>query len=673
MSRPAKILLWSGLGAFAILALGLVLLTTFDWNRLKPWINMRVSEATGRPFAIHGNLSLSWDAPQAAQDGWRGWLPWPRLNAQNVNLGNPDWASTAPNMAEVRQLNFSIRPLPLINKRIVIPSLELDTPQLTLERDKDGRTNWTFPKKENASTWQLELQQLILNNGWVHLVDEIKRADVRANIETLDSAGAGEYRIGWKLNGTFNGEKVSGGGKAGAILSLQTESGQYPLQAYVRIGKTEIDAKGTLTQPRNLAALDLRLKLSGASMAQLYPIIGVVLPETRPFVTEGRLIGKLDALGGNWTYEKFTGKMGASDLAGTLHYRAREPRPLLEGSASSNFLNFRDLAPLIGADSNQSKAKRGDKNVQPANKVLPVAPFRTERWTKIDANVRFTGRRIVRDEHLPIDNLATRFDLNNGVLALAPLKFGMAGGTLDANLRLNGRSKPVAAELKLSARHLKLNQLFPKAESMRASLGEVNGDASLSATGNSIAELLGSSNGELKALVNQGTVSKLLLEEMGLNLGSVVLTKLFGDRQVKLECAAVDFTVAEGVMKTRIFVIDTEDATIYVNGDIDLAREQLALDIRPQSKGLRLLSLRSPLYVSGPFKKPKVGVDKRVLALKAGSAVTLGALAPVATALLPLVNLGPGENSECATLLTQVGKPAEAPPPGKKAVNADGK
>jgi uncharacterized protein involved in outer membrane biogenesis len=60
MSRNVKILIWAGVGFFAVLALCVLLLMTFDWNRAKPWLNSRVTEATGRPFAINGDLSLTW-------------------------------------------------------------------------------------------------------------------------------------------------------------------------------------------------------------------------------------------------------------------------------------------------------------------------------------------------------------------------------------------------------------------------------------------------------------------------------------------------------------------------------------------------------------------------------------------------------------------------------------
>ena len=230
----------------------------------------------------------------------------------------------------------------------------------------------------------------------------------------------------------------------------------------------------------------------------------------------------------------------------------------------------------------------------------------------------------------------------------------------------------IKATMKVTARHLKLKQLFPTLQPLQASTGEINGDASLSAVGNSVASLLGASNGEIKTLINQGTLSKLLLEEMGLNIGSVILTSLVGDKQVKLNCMATDFGVTNGLMQTRSFIIDTDDAIVDVSGNINLTQEQLDLTINPNSKGLRVLSLRAPLYVLGSFKQPSVSVDKGVLAMKAGGAIALAALAPVALApaaallaLIPLINTGPGENSECAKLLAEARVKPVAPPPGR--------
>jgi uncharacterized protein involved in outer membrane biogenesis len=65
---------------------------------------------------------------------------------------------------------------------------------------------------------------------------------------------------------------------------------------------------------------------------------------------------------------------------------------------STHQLVFADLGPLIGGDSNASKKARGVEAVQPGGKVLPVEEFRTERWKAIDADVRYTAERIIREK-----------------------------------------------------------------------------------------------------------------------------------------------------------------------------------------------------------------------------------------------------------------------------------
>ena len=66
------------------------------------------------------------------------------------------------------------------------------------------------------------------------------------------------------------------------VLSLQNQTTPYPIEASARIGSTSIAVKGLLTRPTELAALDMQLKLSGVSLAQLYRVTGIVLPEETP-------------------------------------------------------------------------------------------------------------------------------------------------------------------------------------------------------------------------------------------------------------------------------------------------------------------------------------------------------------------------------------------------------
>jgi uncharacterized protein involved in outer membrane biogenesis len=657
-----------------IAAVTLVVLLNFNWNLARPWLNAHTSEALGRPFAIAGDLSLTWEKQTSIDhnQSWRGSIPWPHLVAQNIHISNPPDMAPASNttataeMVSIKQIAFSLNPFALLKKDIEIPVLSFDSPVINLLRNADGKNNWTFRNNDQPSPWQLRLQRVVFSKGSVHLVDAIRHADVTADIDTLGADPT--YGVVWQLHGQLAGDAVSGTGRAGAVLSLQQQTAPYPILARLHIGKTVIAVKGTLTKPSDLAALDMQLSVSGVSMSHLYAISGIYLPETPPFATEGHLTGTLGPHGSRWIFDNFSGKVGASDIGGRLDYQSRLPRPLLSGVVVSHMLHFSDLAPLIGADSNASKVRRGAATIQPANKVLPVEPFKTERWSSIDADIKFSAEKIIRNKELPINKLMTNVHLQDGVLSLLPLNFGMAGGNVSSDITLDGGRKSgknaIKATMKVTARHLQLKQLFPAFQPLQASIGEINGDASMSAVGNSIASLLGASNGELKLLINQGTVSKLLLEEMGLNIGNVILTSLAGDKPVKLNCMATDLWVTNGLMQTRSFIIDTDDAIIVVSGNINLAQEKLNLTIKTNSKGLRVLSLRAPIYVRGSFKQPHVRVDKGVMAMKAGSAIALIVLAPVA-ALIPLINTGPGKDSECAKLLAVARINPVSPPPGK--------
>ena len=669
LPRIAKVLLGIVAALVAIIAIALVVLLNYDWNKARPWLNAKASDAMGRPFAIRGDLSLKWEKPDAVTGrsaSWRDHIPWPHLIARDVHVSNPPYMP-ARDTASVSQLSFSLNPFALLHKTISVPLLQFQAPSIDLIRKADGSNNWTFHHDQKKSPWTLDLERVVFAKGVVRYEDEIQKIKVKADVDTVQNDP--KYGIAWTLGGSYNGAPVKGGGKAGAVLSLKNQSEPFPVQAEFHSGLTSVEAEGTVARPNESIAIDLRLKLAGASMARLYNFIGVLLPETPAFSTSGRLIGTVDKNSSRWTYEQFKGKVGGSDIAGKLTFQSSEPRGILTGEVNSHLLRLADLGPIVGADSNASKAARGVEAVQPSGKVLPVETFRTDRWKKVDADVKFTADQIVRDKQLPISKVNTHIVMKAGVLTMNPLNFNIAGGTMVSNIRLDGSGADgvngIKATAKVTARHLQIKQLFPTIDKMQATVGQIDGDAQLSAVGNSVSTLLAHSNGELKTLINQGTVSKLLLEEMGLNVGNIVLTKLFGDKDVKLNCMATDFAVTNGLMQTRVFLVDTDEATIRAGGTINLADEQLNLTLDPQTKSFRIFSLRAPLHVDGPFSKPRVGVDKGVVALKAGGAAALALAAPVA-ALLPLINTGPGQDSPCGQLLANARVKPVAPPPGKQ-------
>jgi len=682
MSRTRKILSWV-FGIFLLLVVVIVvLIATFDWNRLKPTINQKVSAELNRPFAIRGDLGVAW-VRNREEPGWRSWVPWPQVHADDVMLGNPPSIPDVT-MVHLQRVEATIAPLALLHQQIYLPWIKMQKPDARLVQTADKKNNWTFDlaSSQNSdanaapSAWSFRLDNILFDQGQVRYRDAVNKADVTVTINPLgkpvpyaqvaggddQQKGAGDFVFGWQANGTYNNQKLDGDGKIGGMLSLRSKTTPFPLQVDVRNGTTRVRIDGTLQDPLNLGGLDVRLRFAGDTLANLYGLTGVLLPDTPPYETDGHLIARFnEAKGPLFRYEKFNGHIGDSDIHGSLTYRQGKPRPTLTGELTSNQLRMEDLGPLIGVNSGkgsektqQAKAQRGEASSQPADRVLPHDKFDTKSWDVMDADVKFSGKRIEHSSKLPLSDLYTHLQLKNGDLLLDPLRFGMAGGSINSTIHLEGDRSPMRGRADLHARKLRLRQLFPDVTAMQNSLGQLNGDASLSGTGNSVADLLGTSNGELKLLMNDGLISRSLMEIAGLNVGNYVVGKLFGDDEVRINCAATDMNIRQGLATPKLFLLDTENAVINVSGNVNFANERMDLSINPESKGIRIITLRSPLYVRGTFKNPDAGVKAGPLIARGAAAVALGAVVAPAAALIALISPSDTDDNQCSNVLQQM-------------------
>ncbi|HFZ1735886.1 TPA: AsmA family protein [Pluralibacter gergoviae] len=662
-----------------LIVVAIIFIATFDWNRLKPTINQKVSAELNRPFAIRGDLGVVWER-QPSERGWRSWVPWPHVHADDVILGNPPDIPQVT-MVHLPRVEATLAPLSLLSKTVYLPWIKLVQPDARIIRLSEKTNNWTFnlasdkegDKDKQPSAWSFRLDNILFDRGRIAIDDKVTRADIEILVDPLGKplpfsevtgdAGkgdkkAGDYVFGLKASGRYNGEPLTGSGKIGGMLALKSEGTPFPVQADFRSGNTRVAFSGTVNDPMKMGGVDLRLKFSGDSLGNLYDLTGVLLPDSPPFETDGRLVAKIDADKGSvFDYRDFNGRIGDSDIHGSLKYATGKPRPKLSGDLVSKQLRLADLGPLIGVDSGKgTKSAEVKKDVQPADKVLPYDRFETDKWDVMDADVRFKGNRIEHGTTLPLNNLSTHVILENGDLRLQPIKFGMASGTIDADIHLAGNRKPMRGEADIQARRLRLKELMPKAEMMQKTIGELNGDAKLQGTGNSVAALLGSSNGSLKLLMNDGVVSRNLMEILGLNVGNFIVGQIFGDDEVRVNCAAANLDIRSGVVTPRIFAFDTQNALVNVTGNLRFASEQMDLTIDPESKGLRVITLRSPLYVRGTFKHPDYGVKPGPLIVRGAVAAALATLVTPAAALLALIPPSEGDNNQCHAILSQLKK-----------------
>ena len=594
-------------------------------------VERMVSAKLDREVQVEG-ISLRW--------GWPPGLVFARLR-----IANPPWAKT-PNLVDAEGLYARVQVLPLFKGMLVIPYLGARRANAGLEMDGE-RATWRFGK-ESSEPSRLVLMRVYLDDGHIAYIDAGDKTDLAVKVNGSLGEG-GELRA--EASGKFRGEPT----KALALileLSAQHES-PVRFEGEATVGKTKASADGVVATDGT--SLDFNLVLAGATLEDLGKVTGIVLPDTPPY----RVAGRLRHSGNEWHFNEFKGRVGDSDLAGNVIYTRSKPRPLFQATLRSGVLDLDDLGPLIGAPPKtgpgetaaaHQKAKSAQRKV--SDRILPDTPFSTRLWGKMDADVRLEAKRVKRPKQLPLDALQAHLVLKDSVLRLQPLNFTMAGGRVTSDITLDPKQQPMRGVMKVDVQGLQLKQLFPTLESMQEALGTLYGRADVVGHGQSVAALLGSSDGRASFAVSGGRVSALLVELLGLDVAESVMLLGRKHDQVELRCAASGLEVRDGVAKASDFVVDTSDTVIKVEGAIDLRNERLDLETKPYPKDMSPLALRTPLYIKGPLKDPGVRPKPGPLVARAAIGAALGAIAPPLAALA-LVETGPGRDTDCGRLLAE--------------------
>lgn len=625
---------WRTVAAVVALAL-IVLALLWDWNWFKGPVERAVEARTGRSFDIGGDLDV--DLGRVTT-----------IRADTLQLGNPSW-SKQETMASADRLELHIEPLALLRGEVRIPEIRLASPDVRLETGPEGGGNWDFGTDESDGGQPPRLRRIWIEDGHLQFVDAANDTDIEVDVASREpDKPGGAPPVALEGGGRWAGNDFTLEGVAESPLELQQTDTPYRIDLHAVAGATRAHARGTLVNPFRLRDFDVRMALSGKNLEDLYPLLGISLPPTAPYALDGRFTRD----GNVWRYEGFTGKVGDSDLAGTASVTTGGARPFLRADLVSKRLDFDDLAGFIGgapqAGGDESSnaelaALAAQREADP--KLLPDTPYKLEKLRAMDADVRLKAQRI-NAPSLPLDAMDAHLTLDDGLLRLDPLNFGVAGGDIRSTIRMDAREKTIRTRADITARGLNLGELFPDAELTDDAIGKIGGRVVITGTGNSIAQMLGSADGDIALGMGHGQISNLLMELAGIDIYESLKFLIGKDHKVPIRCAFGDFAVKDGLMTSRALAFDTTDTIIVGEGTVNLRDETLDLLLKPRPKDRSILTLRSPLVVGGTFKDPSFRPDFKRLGLRGAIALTLGSIAPPA-ALLATIELGGGEDSGC--------------------------
>ena len=96
----------------AIIATVYVVLATYDYNKLKPWVARMVEDGTGRELGLGGEINLSFGLS-------------PSLVVTDITLSNASWGSQ-PQMIKIGKLQAQARLFPLLFNELELKHIDLD-------------------------------------------------------------------------------------------------------------------------------------------------------------------------------------------------------------------------------------------------------------------------------------------------------------------------------------------------------------------------------------------------------------------------------------------------------------------------------------------------------------------------------------------------------------------
>jgi uncharacterized protein involved in outer membrane biogenesis len=292
---------------FPVLIVLFIICIFWNWDWFIPVVDAQARAALGRKVTItHLHVRLGGTTTVAA-DG--------------ITVTNPDhFPADEKPLATIDRLRIQVDVWDYITHQTLdLTTIELDHPVASVRQLPDGENNYTLNSPGGTAHGKPpRLGDLIINKGTASVIVPGYKTNFDLLIQTRPAPAGDKLFTGGEIvvdaHGTYAGAPITGRFIGGALLSLRDPSIPYPIDLHVQNGTSLASLAGTVEDPAHFAGAHLRLSLSGQNMADLYQLTGVPIPATPPF----RLTGKLDYAQNSFRFENFAGKVGSSDLEGTI-------------------------------------------------------------------------------------------------------------------------------------------------------------------------------------------------------------------------------------------------------------------------------------------------------------------------------------------------------------------
>jgi AsmA family protein len=651
-----KFLFFGTLIVAALIIGAYILLSTYNYNSLKPRIAAAVKNATGRELVLGEKIKLKFGLS-------------PALVLGNIAFQNAPWGSR-PDMITVKRLEIQVALIPLILGHIDVKRFMLIQPDILIETNRSGVSNLLFLAKQQSASSSTETMPP--SGGHLELPAlsvadvEIEQADVtyregktgksyRVQISRLSASAAGsESPIALRLKSVYSGKPLEISGTAGTWAAI-TSRQQCPLDLTGRFGEIHVAVKGIIKDVPNLRHVDLDIQAKAKDLADLKPFVGEPLPSQGPFETALRITDPSYRV---YRLSELKVGLGPGKLSGSVEADLSKDRPLLSAVLASERL---DLRPLL-AEKKATPAGAATKEALSAShgKVFSKTPFPLEALGKADVMIKARVDKILLPD-VAIDALTAEIALKAGELKINPLKGTVGGGSLGASLDLEPEGATALIKTEVKVEQLDLGRMMKELGRGNSLEGLLNVHVDVNGKGASEADMMSKLNGRVILTMHRGKIENRYIHLLGGELSSNLFLLLNPFRKqvnyTAVECLVSGFNIGHGIATTTALVVVTDEMAIIGEGDVNLGTEELDLPLKlvpkgaiagiPSELGFNIAEVTKPFKLAGTLAHPSLAIDTTRAGETIAKAIGGIALFGPAGIAAALVTGSPGDGDLC--------------------------
>jgi AsmA protein len=605
-----------------VIAVLLIAPAFIDIRDYKPELEKKVADATGRPFSVGDDLSLSL-------------FPWAGISFSDLRLGNTP-AFSEKELITVKSFEVRVKLLPLISKNIQVKRFILNEPNITLVKNKSGQVNWAQPvdtqaeapaektekeSKEPAAEAGLPIEGLtvgefaIMNGSvtWIDHTTDTRKEITALNLRLQDVSL--ERPVKLSFSAMLDNQPLSVDGTVGPV-GKDFKQATIPLDLNVKALKQLIlQLNGNVKNPASKPGIDMAVEIKAFSPRKLM----AALDQKFPVATSDPKALDRVALKANL-------KGDASKVALTNGILSLDESTLKFSLKASDFSR-----PNLAFDLNLDQINL-DRYLPPKSEKQPTAEKASEKkptdytpLRKLILDGRIQIGQLVANK-AKIQDLLVQIKAKNGIFNLDPLKLAMYQGNVSGTGNFNVQTHTPKSSLSLNVENIQAGPLLQDVLEKDILEGVTNAQLKLNMAGEDAAMIKKTLNGNGQVRFNDGAI-------IGIDLAAMVrnVKAAFGLEQQSAQRPRTDFSelnapfsIKQGLVHTPETRLQSPLIRVIAAGDANLVKETLDFRVEPkvvatikgQGDAEQRSGLMVPVLVSGTFSDPQFTPDLAGVAKK---------------------------------------------------------